>query len=81
MSSDQAQLVHNCAIESVNFQFLDNKVVIAWRNMQKVVYIKGNDDKAEDAIDLIKISSKNKQIKITVGIVTAMLKQITCKEN
>lgn len=49
--------------------------------MQKVVYIKGNDDKAEDAIDLIKISSKNKQIKITVGIVTAMLKQITCKEN
>jgi hypothetical protein len=49
--------------------------------MQKVVQIKGNDEKAEDAIDLIKISSKNKQIKIAAGIVTAMLKQITCKEN
>ncbi|KAG1051327.1 hypothetical protein G6F43_006453 [Rhizopus delemar] len=74
LTPGQSELVLKDVVDNSKFDFVENEVVLACRNMQKAVKTL-DPEQAENAIDMIKVNHQNKQIKIACAIALSVMNQ------
>lgn len=74
LTPGQSELVLKDVVDNSKFDFVENEVVLACRNMQKTVKTL-DPEQAENAIDMIKVNHQNKQIKIACAIALSVMNQ------